>query len=63
MPHLVRKSLERRRGRPKLPQRKQQVALRIDPDILEHFRARGRGLAAAIKDARTSIVTHMVNAF
>lgn len=50
-PHLVRKSLERKRGRPKLPQRKQQITLRIDPDILAHFRATGAGWQTAINDA------------
>ncbi len=50
-PHLVRKSLERKRGRPKLPQRKEQVTLRIDPDILEHFRASGAGWQTEINDA------------
>jgi uncharacterized protein (DUF4415 family) len=53
-PHLVRKALERKRGRPKLPERKQQVTLRIDPDILEHFRSSGAGWQTAINDALRS---------
>jgi uncharacterized protein (DUF4415 family) len=50
-PHLVRKSLERKRGRPASENPKQQVTLRLDPDILEHFRAGGPGWQTAINDA------------
>lgn len=49
-PHLVRKSLERKRGRPPVESPKQQVTLRLDPDILEHFRAGGPGWQTAIND-------------
>jgi uncharacterized protein (DUF4415 family) len=50
-PHLVRKALERKRGRPPRDTRKRQVTLRLDPDILEHFRAGGPGWQTAINDA------------
>jgi uncharacterized protein (DUF4415 family) len=50
-PHLVRKSLERKRGRPPAENPKQQVTLRLDPDILEHFRTGGPGWQTAINDA------------
>ena len=42
-PDWVRKSLERRRGRPKLESPKQQVTLRLDADVLDHFKAGGSG--------------------
>ena len=50
-PHLVRKSLERKRGRPPAERPKQQVTLRLDPDILEHFRSMGAGWQTAINEA------------
>ena len=55
-PNLVRKSLERKRGRPKLEAPKRQVTLRIDPDILEHFKAAGAGWQTAINDALRGVV-------
>lgn len=55
-PEWVRKSLERKRGRPKLEAPKQQVTLRIDADIVAHFRARGAGWQTAINDALRGIV-------
>ena len=50
-PELVARHLRRSRGRPKLTAPKQQVTLRIDPDVLEHFRAMGPGWQTAINDA------------
>lgn len=50
-PHLVRKALERKRGRPPAERPKQQVTLRIDPDVLDHFKAAGAGWQTAINDA------------
>lgn len=50
-PHLVRKSLERKRGRPRQASRKEQVTLRIDPDVLAHFRDTGAGWQTAINNA------------
>ena len=49
-PHLVRRSLLRRRGRPKLDAPKQQVTLRLDADVLDHFKERGSGWQTAIND-------------
>ena len=49
-PHLVRQSLERKRGRPKLDAPKKQVTLRLDADILDHFKARGAGWQTAINE-------------
>ncbi len=49
-PHLVRMSLERKRGRPKIEAPKKQVTLRLDADVLEHFKARGAGWQTAIND-------------
>jgi uncharacterized protein (DUF4415 family) len=49
-PHLVRKSLLRHRGRPKLAAPKRQVTLRLDADVLEHFKAGGSGWQTAIND-------------
>lgn len=50
-PHLVRKSLERKRGRPKLTTAKEQVTLRIDPDVLAHFKKAGAGWQTRINAA------------
>jgi uncharacterized protein (DUF4415 family) len=49
-PHLARMSLLRRRGRPKLASPKQQVTLRLDSDVLQHFRAGGAGWQTAINE-------------
>jgi uncharacterized protein (DUF4415 family) len=49
-PHLVRRSLLRRRGRPKLAAPKRQVTLRIDADVLDHFKTGGSGWQTAIND-------------
>ena len=37
----------RRRGQQKAPTKKQ-ISLRLDPDVIEHFRARGKGWQARI---------------
>ncbi len=39
-----------RRGRPKLDNPKQQVSLRLDPDVIEGFRATGPGWQSRIND-------------
>ncbi len=39
-----------RRGRPKLEQTKQHVSLRLDPDVLESFKASGPGWQARINE-------------
>jgi uncharacterized protein (DUF4415 family) len=56
LPSLVRKSLERKRGRPPIGDRKRQVTLRLDPDILDHFRAGGPGWQTAINDALRQVM-------
>ena len=48
-PHLVRKSLLRR-GRPKLAAPKQQITLRLDREVLDHFRKGGSGWQTVIND-------------
>ncbi len=40
-----------RRGRPSSPNRKQPVSLRLDPDVLTHFRRSGRGWQSRINAA------------
>jgi uncharacterized protein (DUF4415 family) len=40
-----------RRGRPPSANRKQALKLRIDPDVIEHFRATGPGWQTRINDA------------
>jgi uncharacterized protein (DUF4415 family) len=37
-----------KRGRPKLPTPKEPVSLRLDPDVLAHFRRAGRGWQSRI---------------
>src|SRR4051794_23201105 len=41
----------RRRGRPRVPAPKQQITLRLDPDVIEKFRATGPGWQGRINDA------------
>ncbi|MDX2074510.1 MAG: BrnA antitoxin family protein [Alphaproteobacteria bacterium] len=41
----------RKRGRPKLPQTKQEVKLRIDPDIVAAYKALGAGWQTRMNDA------------
>ena len=40
-----------KRGRPFSPEKKQQVTLRLDPKILEHFKRLGPGWQTRINDA------------
>ncbi|HXQ40766.1 MAG TPA: BrnA antitoxin family protein [Candidatus Udaeobacter sp.] len=40
-----------RRGRPKSAAPKEAVSLRLDPDLLQHFRATGRGWQSRINAA------------
>lgn len=56
LPDIVAKSLRRNRGRPKLDTPKQQITLRIDPDILQHFKSAGAGWQTAINDALRSVI-------
>ena len=39
------------RGRPKIDHPKVAVSLRLDPDVLDHFRATGQGWQARINEA------------
>ena len=39
-----------KRGRPKLENPKRQVTLRLDPEIVEHFRATGTGWQSRINE-------------
>jgi uncharacterized protein (DUF4415 family) len=50
-PELVAAQLRRGPGRPKSEQPKQQVALRIDRDVLDKFRATGEGWQSRINEA------------
>lgn len=42
--------LKRGRGRPKVERPKRQVTMRLDADVLEHFRASGRGWQVRVND-------------
>ncbi|MBA3516872.1 MAG: BrnA antitoxin family protein [Rhizobiales bacterium] len=53
-PHLVAAELRRGRGRPKSDAPKEQVTLRLDPDVVQHFKETGPGWRALInKELRT----------
>lgn len=43
-------SIRKARGRPKLDAPKQQISLRLDPDVVEKFKATGKGWQARIND-------------
>lgn len=49
MPELV-EAMRKRRGPQKAPT-KEQIALRVDPDVLEGFRATGQGWQGRMNDA------------
>lgn len=50
-PELVAKYLRRKRGRPVSDAPKKQVTLRLDQDVIEHFRSTGPGWQTRINDA------------
>lgn len=45
-----------RRGRPRSDKPKRQVTLRLDPEILEHFRAEGPGWQSRINEALRKLI-------
>ncbi len=54
IPASIRAAFPKMRGRPSgsvKPDAKQPVSLRLDPDILAHFRATGRGWQSRINEA------------
>ncbi|WP_428426153.1 BrnA antitoxin family protein [Pararhizobium sp.] len=48
-PELM-ESIRRSRGRPIVEVRKQQVSLRLDPDVIEKFKATGKGWQARVNE-------------
>ncbi len=45
-----------KRGRPKLERPKRQVTLRLDADVIDHFRLMGRGWQGQINEALRKVV-------
>lgn len=45
-----------KRGRPKLLAPKEAISIRLDPDILAYFRAKGRNWQTAINDELRAVV-------
>ncbi|MGV8855264.1 MAG: BrnA antitoxin family protein [Devosia sp.] len=43
-------SIRRSRGRPKVETPKQQISLRLDPEVIEKFKATGKGWQSRIND-------------
>ncbi|GLQ09492.1 hypothetical protein GCM10007913_14240 [Devosia yakushimensis] len=43
-------SIRRARGRPKVASPRQQISLRLDPDVIEKFKATGKGWQSRIND-------------
>jgi uncharacterized protein (DUF4415 family) len=43
-------SIRRSRGRPKVENPRQQISLRLDPDVIEKFKATGKGWQSRIND-------------
>ncbi|ODT80657.1 MAG: hypothetical protein ABS76_15740 [Pelagibacterium sp. SCN 64-44] len=43
-------SIRRARGRPKLAAPRQQISLRLDPDVIEKFKVTGKGWQSRIND-------------
>lgn len=50
-PEFLAKLLRRKRGRPPVDVPKKQVTLRLDQDLIEHFKASGPGWQTRINDA------------
>lgn len=50
-PEFVAKWLRRKRGRPPVETPKKQVTLRLDQDVIEHFRSGGPGWQSRINEA------------
>lgn len=48
-PELM-ESINRSRGRPVVEARKQQISIRLDPDVVAKFKATGKGWQARIND-------------
>lgn len=46
----------RKRGRPPLPETKEKVSLRLDRDLVEHFRAKGGGWQTRLNDTLREVV-------
>jgi uncharacterized protein (DUF4415 family) len=44
-------SIRRARGRPAVERPKQQISLRLDPDVIDAFKATGKGWQSRINDA------------
>jgi len=51
MPEFVAKMMRQKRGRPPVETPKKQVTLRLDQDVIEHFKAGGPGWQTRINDA------------
>ncbi len=51
MPELVARMMRQKRGRPPLEAPKRQVTLRLDQDVIDHFKAGGPGWQTRINDA------------
>lgn len=49
-PHLA-ESIKRGRGRPPVETPRQQISLRLDPDVIAKFKATGRGWQSRINEA------------
>jgi uncharacterized protein (DUF4415 family) len=43
-------SIRRSRGRPAVEQPKRQISLRLDPDVIDAFKATGKGWQGRIND-------------
>ncbi|OCJ17793.1 hypothetical protein A6U87_02345 [Rhizobium sp. AC44/96] len=50
LPELA-ESIRRSRGRPAAEQPKRQISLRLDPDVIDAFKATGKGWQGRINDA------------
>ena len=44
-------SIRRARGRPSVEQPKRQISLRLDPDVIDAFKATGKGWQGRVNDA------------
>jgi len=44
-------AVRRQRGRPPAESPRRQISIRLDPDVIEHFKATGKGWQARVNDA------------
>jgi len=56
-PHIL-AAFPKTRGRPKLPEAKQAVSIRLSPDVLAHYKALGAGWQVRVNEVLREAMAH-----